>query len=386
MTDPRVLVVHNRYRIHGGEERAVDLQVTALRRAGVPYDTFFRDSAEAGKVRAARSLIRGGEAPDEVAAAVRDSGAQVAHFHNMHPLLGSRALAAARGEGAKVVMHLHNFRLFCAIGVCFRMGEPCFRCHGRFTAPGLALNCRGSLPEAAAYTYALSAHQPAVFADVDRFVTPSEYAAHQLETLGLPPGRTEVVPHYIGATAFADRSLADRGQFVLAFGRLAPEKGFDVAVDAAAIAEVPLRIAGEGPAERELARRIERERAPVELCGKVPPDKLRDLLRRAAIVVVPTTGSETFGFAALEAMAAGVPVVASRSGALPEIVGDGACVPRGDALAMATRIRELWDDPMRRLDEGDAAIVRARDRFSEERYVRSLLALYRRLLESASES
>jgi glycosyltransferase involved in cell wall biosynthesis len=380
MTDPRVLVVHNRYRIHGGEERAVDLQVAALRRAGVPYETLFRDSAEAGKVRAARSLIRGGEAPEQVAAAVRESSAQVAHFHNMHPLLGSRALAAARAEGAKVVMHLHNFRLFCAIGVCFRRGQPCFRCHGRFTAPGLALNCRGSRPEAGAYAYALSAHQPAVFADVDRFVTPSEYAAHQLEKLGLPQGRTDVVPHYIAATAFTDRSMADRGEFALAFGRLAPEKGFDVAIDAAAIAEVPLRIAGEGPAERDLARRIERERAPVELCGKVPPDKLRDMLRRAALVVAPTTGNETFGFAALEAMAAGVPVVASRSGALPELVGDEACVPRGDALAMATRIRGLWDDPERRADEGDAAIARARERFSEERYVRALLGVYARVL------
>jgi glycosyltransferase involved in cell wall biosynthesis len=365
MSDPRVLVVHNRYRSHGGEERAVDLQVAALRRAGVPYATLFRDSGEAGKVRAARALVRGGEAPDEVRAAIRESGAQVAHFHNMHPLLGSRALAAAKAEGARVVMHLHNFRLFCAIGVCFRRGEPCFRCHGRFTAPGLALDCRGSLPEAAAYAYALSAHQPDVFASVDRFVTPSEYAAHQLEKLGLPPGRSEVVPHYIGSTAFADRSRADRGQFALAFGRLSAEKGFDVAIDAAAIADVPLRIAGEGPVERDLARRIERDGAPVELCGKVPPDTLRDMLRRASLVVVPTTGNETFGFAALEAMAAGVPVVASRAGALPEIVGDAACVPRGDALAMAGRMQELWADPVLRVDEGDAAIARARERFSE---------------------
>jgi glycosyltransferase involved in cell wall biosynthesis len=380
MTDPRVLVVHNRYRIHGGEERAVDLQVAALRRAGVPYETYFRDSAEAGRLRAARALFRGGEAPGEVASAVRAAGAQIAHFHNMHPLLGARALGTAREEGARVVMHLHNFRLFCAIGVCFRAGQPCFRCHGRFTAPGVALNCRGSRPEAVAYGYALSAHQPDTFAAVDRFITPSEYAAHQLETLGLPPGRTDVLPHYIATTAFTDRSLADRGQFALAFGRLAPEKGFDVAIDAAAIAGVPLRIAGEGPAERELARRIEREKAPVELCGKVPPEKLRDMLRRAALVVVPTSGNETFGFAALEAMAAGVPIVASRSGALPEIAGDSACVPRGDALAMGGRMRELWDDPRRRVDEGDAAIARARERFSEEAYVRGLLALYRRVL------
>jgi glycosyltransferase involved in cell wall biosynthesis len=381
MTDPRVLVVHNRYRIHGGEERAVDLQVAALRRAGIPHATFFRDSAEAGKARAARALIAGGEAPDDLRAAIKDAKAQVVHVHNMHPLLGSKALAAAKDDGAQVVMHLHNFRLFCAIGVCFRLGEPCFRCHGRWTAPGVALNCRRSMPEAVSYAYALSAHQPDVFANVDRFVTPSDYAARQLEKLGLPAGRTAVVPHYIGSTAFADRSLADRGKFALAFGRLSPEKGFDVAIDAAAIAGVPLRIAGEGPVERDLARRIERERAPVELCGKVPPDTLRDMLRRAALVVVPTTGNETFGFAALEAMAAGVPVIAARAGALPEVVGDDACVPRGDALAMAAAIQELWADPRRRADEGDAGIARSRERFSEERYVRALLGLYAALVE-----
>jgi glycosyltransferase involved in cell wall biosynthesis len=211
---------------------------------------------------------------------------------------------------------------------------------------------------------------------VDRFVTPSAYAARQLETLGLPEGRTDVLPHYIPASALADRSRANRGQFALAFGRLSPEKGFDCAVDAAAISGVPLKIAGEGAMERELAARVEREQAPVELIGKVPPDTLRDLLRRAALVVVPSKGNETFGFAALEAMAAGVPVVASRSGALPEVAGDDACVPRGDALALAARMQELWGDPERRADEGDAGIARARDRFGEERYLRSLLALY----------
>jgi glycosyltransferase involved in cell wall biosynthesis len=128
-----------------------------------------------------------------------------------------------------------------------------------------------------------------------------------------------------------------------------------------------------------LVRRVERDGAPVEMLGKVPADTLRDLLRRAAMVVVPTKGNETFGFAALEAMAAGVPVVASRAGALPEVVGEEACVPRGDALAMAARMQELWEDRDARAASGDAGIASARRRFGEDRYVRDLLALYARL-------
>lgn len=377
MTEPRVLVVHNRYRVHGGEERAVELQLAALRRGGVEHRALFRDSSEVGKARAARALARGGENEDEVAAAVREFRPTIVHVHNMHPLFGPRALQAAQDTGAAVVLQLHNFRLFCSIGVSFRFGEPCFRCRGRWTGPGLALNCRRSLPESAVYTYALARHQPKVFEATDRFVAPSDYAAGQLATLGVPEEKLSALPHYLPAPAFADGSRADRGEFALAFGRLAPEKGFDCAVDAAAIAGVPLKVAGEGPDEQALRARVARDEAPVELVGRVSEEKLRELIRRAAMVVVPSRGNETFGLAALEAMAAGVPVVATESGALPEVAGSESCVRRNDALALAGRMEDLWDDPARRAREGEAALARARERFTESRYLDGLLRLYR---------
>src|SRR3954469_12024325 len=176
----RVLVVHNRYRLAGGEERAVELQLAALKNAGIDHASVMDDSAGVGRARAARAMLRGGEHPDEVAAAVRLLRADVVHMHNMHPLFGPRALQEGAEAGARVILHLHNFRLFCAIATCFRDGEACFRCRGRFTLPAVALNCRGSLPESAVYATALARHQPAVLDAVDSFVTPSEYARGQL--------------------------------------------------------------------------------------------------------------------------------------------------------------------------------------------------------------
>src|SRR5918999_3857392 len=227
----RVLVVHNRYRFEGGEERSVELQLDALRRASVPHALLGRRSSEVSRPAAALAMLRGGRDEDDVAAAVRELGADVAHVHNMLPLLGPRALEAARASGAAVLLHLHNLRLFCAIGVAARDGGPCFRCHHRNTLPGLVLNCRGSLPEAAVYAAALARHQPAVLEAVDRFVVPSRYAAGQVAELGLPAERVELVPHYLPSEAFAHHSRADQGLHALVAGRLSPEKGIDTAIE-----------------------------------------------------------------------------------------------------------------------------------------------------------
>jgi glycosyltransferase involved in cell wall biosynthesis len=379
MAAPRVLVLHNRYRIEGGEERSVALQLDALRAAGIEHRALDRNSSGVSRRRAAAALLGGGEEPEEIAAAVRDLKANVVHAHNTLPLIGPRGLAAAGEAGARVVLHLHNVRLFCAIGVASRDGGPCFRCHGRLTLPGLVLNCRGSLPEAAVYAAALSLHQASVVTAVDRFVTPSRYAAGQLALLGLPRERIEVLPHYLPADAFVSSSAADRGAYALAMGRLSQEKGFDVAIEAASNAGVPLRIAGEGPAADDLSALVRRLDAPVELVGRLARPELDGLVRGAAMLVMPSRYHEFSPYAALEAMAAGLPVVATRMGGLPELIGPERCLPINDPAALAGRMRELWDAPVRRRAVGEELLARARASHSEAPFVGHLLDLYERV-------
>ena len=372
----RVLVVHNRYRLEGGEERAVELQLAALRRAGIAHALLERSSGEVTRGEAARALLRGGRDEDDVYAAARELGADVVHVHNMLPLFGPRSLAAARDAGARVILQLHNLRLFCAISVAARDGGPCFRCHHRFTLPGLALNCRGSLPEAAVYAAALARHQPAVLRVVDSFVVPSSYAAGQVAELGLPAERVELVPHYLPESAFAHHSRADEGLHALVAARLSPEKGIDTAIEASALAAVPLRIAGEGPQQAELEALAEGLRAPVKFLGRLDRDALRRELAAAAMLLLPSRYHEFAGYAALEAMAAGVPVLVSTLGAPPELAGEERSVPPNDPELLAARMAELWDSPDLRGREGDAVLARANEGHGEKAYLRSLLSVY----------
>jgi glycosyltransferase involved in cell wall biosynthesis len=371
-----VLVVHNRYRIEGGEERSVELQLAALRHAGVAHALLERRSADLSRPQAALALLRGGRDEADVEAAARQLRADVVHVHNMLPLPGPRGLEAARSAGAAVVMQLHNLRLFCAIGVAARDGGPCFRCHHRNTLPGLILNCRGSLPEAAVYATALARHQRLVLDSVDRFVVPSSYAAGQSALLGVPADRLETLPHYLPAEAFSERSRAGEGGHALVASRLAPEKGIDTAIEAAALAGVPLRVAGEGPAAAELRELAARTGAPVEFTGRLDRASLERELAGAAMLLMPSRYHEFAGYSALEAMAAGVPVLASTLGALPEIVGAARCVPPNDAAALAARMTALWADPELRRADGDELIARARAHHSEQAYVERLFAVY----------
>ena len=374
----KVLVVHNRYRFAGGEERAVDLQLKALDRAGIPNAALTRDSGATSAARAATAMLRGGDRPEDVTRAVQDMEATVAHFHNMHPLFGHRAIQAAKEAGARTVLHLHNYRLFCAIAIAFREGDDCFRCRGRRTLPGLVHNCRGSVPESAVYTTALALHQPRAIDAVDAFITPSAYAAGRLTSLGLPDDRLSVVANYIPDGEIADASRAHDGTYALFAGRLSVEKGVAYAVDAAREAGVPLKVAGDGPLERELRERAEGD-SGIEFLGRVAPPAMQILLKEAAMAVVPSVSGDVMPFAALEAMAAGLPVAASDAGSLPEVLGDGtaaATVPKKDSHALAARMKQLHDDPERRRREGDENLARARARFGERRYVDELTAVY----------
>lgn len=372
-----VLLLHNRYRAVGGEERAVGEIERLLARHGVSVARLERDSGEVTSGRAAGALLRGGSDPDGVFRRVLETGAEVVHAHNLHPLFGWRALAAARAAGARTVLQLHNFRLFCAIGVAYRDGRPCHDCRARNTLPGLVHRCRGSVPEAAVYAVALARQQPRLLEHADRIVVLSEAHGELLHVHGLPRERVSVLPNFIADDGWASASRAGHGAYALASGRLVEEKGFDTAVLAAVRAGVPLVVAGSGPDEERLRRLA--GGADVRFAGWVDALELGRLRAGAAAQLVPSRCEEACPYSALEALASGLPVLVSDRGGLPELVGGGGGValPAGDVDAWAEALGGLWADPQARLRAGSAALREGRERFGERRYLERLLDVYR---------
>jgi glycosyltransferase involved in cell wall biosynthesis len=179
------------------------------------------------------------------------------------------------------------------------------------------------------------------------------------------------------------------GARFLAVGRLEEQKGFDLALEAMAlvVAQVPgahLAIAGEGSKRLELTAAIERLGLSdaVQLLGR--REDVSELMREAD-VFVHTARWEGFGLVLLEAMRAALPIVATRVGAIPEVVDDGVTgtlVPPDDPRALAAALVELAQRPSLRQERGRAGFARLRSQFSPDAMARDVAAVYDSLVDA----
>ena len=173
------------------------------------------------------------------------------------------------------------------------------------------------------------------------------------------------------------------GDYALYAGRLSPEKGTRTLVAASRLAPgVPLIVAGDGP----LAPLVDgRADDSVSYLGHVDQAKVAELMRGALFTVMPSECYEGQPYGALESMAVGTPLVASRLGGLAEIVEDGVTgvlVPPGDPAALAAAMRDIWADKRRASEMGVQAWIHAREHFAPETQIERLVLLYERLLST----
>ncbi|QXG76025.1 glycosyltransferase family 4 protein [Modestobacter sp. L9-4] len=179
----------------------------------------------------------------------------------------------------------------------------------------------------------------------------------------------------------AELGLDDARPLVLAVGRLHPQKGYDVLLDAlaAGVAGDPLvAVAGDGPLHDALAARVTAGALPVTLLGR--RTDVADLLAAADAVMLPSVW-EARSLTAQEALRAGVPLVATAVGGIPDLVGDAAVlVPAGDAAALAGALGGLLTDPARRAALAAAGRRQAAGWPDEAATAAQLVALYRELL------
>lgn len=344
-----------------------------------PSEVSFSGGAKAKLAAVGRTLGRG-EVAGKFKRLLDDFRPDVVHLHNIHSYLSPVVGALAHKRGIKVVWTLHDYKLLCPGYSCLRRGEVCELCfHDKKKV--LTERCmKGSLAASAiAWIEALRWNRRRLQRDTDMFICPSRFMASKMEQGGFDASKLATVTNFVDPglhEAFSTAGASDgKGGYYCYVGRLSAEKGVATLMKAAASLSYKLKVAGDGPLADELRSRYA-DSPSIEFLGHLDGAGVRSLLAGARFSVLPSEWYENNPLGVIESLCAGVPVVGSQMGGIPELITDGRGLtyPAGDDRALAEAIEKAWNADFDR----DAIRRDALREFSPATHYDRLMEIYSR--------
>ena len=380
----KILVAHNAKQQRGGEDAVVESEVALLRAVGHEVREYRRHNDELagmGAARAAADTLWSRRTASDLTALLAGWPADMLHVHNTFPLISPSLYWAAASARVPVVQTLHNFRLLCPQAMLLRDGRVCRDCVGRVPLPAVRHGCyRGSRAQTAVLAGMLVLHRGLGTwqRKVQRYVALNDFCRDEFIRGGLPAERIAVKPNFVesppAAAGTAGATAQSRGG-LLFVGRLAPEKGVSLLAEAASGLPVgSITVAGSGP----LADQV-RQAPGLRALGGLAPEAVAEFMGRSLALVMPSLWFENFPRTLVEAYATGLPVIASRLGAMAELVQDGVTgllAEPGDAADWAAKMRWALDHPAEMGRMGVAARARYEALYTPQRNLAQLLDIY----------
>lgn len=379
---PRVLLVHNGYQQRGGEDSVVESEMALLRERGHEVELYLRHNDEVNRLSRPQLLadtMWSRQTVQDIKERVARFRPDVIHVHNTLPLVSPSVFWAADELGVPVVQTLHNYRMACLSATFLRDGRICEDCLGKVPWRGVVHGCyRESKVQSGAMATMLVLHRGlgTFRRKVSRFIALSEFGRGKLVQAGLPPERISVKPNFL---EWREPPLVGAREGGLFVGRLSPEKGVDVLLQALATLPSPqVQVVGGGP----LAQQVQQQLGPLAL-GLQPLPAVMGLMQSAAFLVLPSLWYEGFPRTIVEAYACGTPVLASRLGAMAEVIEDGVTgllFTPGNVQELADKIAWALANPAAMQAMGQAARRRYETHYGPDVNHAQLLSIYREVI------
>ena len=375
----KVLHAYNQHRGGGGSDNSTRTTMEVLRRHGVDVQVFTRSSEALprnllGRFQAAANAVYAPGSVRAFAALLDSFQPDVVHAHEVFPLVSPWILPLCTRRGIPVAMTCVDYRMTCPIVTHLYNGEICTHCTGGREYWAVLKNCRQNIPESliVAFNNTMVRKLRLFKRHVGRFIAPSEFTRSWLiEHAGIEPARITTISPVVELPDHA--SDPAQGSYVAYAGRFTPEKGIATLLEAARLAQLPFRLS------HSLNGLVTVSVPPEVVVVTHNKEDLSTFFRGARMFVLPSTWFEAFGLVAAEAMGHGLPVVASRLGAMSALVDDGVdglLFEPGNPQDLCEKVKRLWNDPelCRRL--GHAARQKAISLWSAEQHFQRLRAVY----------
>ncbi len=386
----RILSIHNRYQIRGGEDESREAEEQLLRSKGHQVEVYEEDNervSQLGNARVALRTIWSHESYGKVRTILQQSAYDLIHVQNFFPLISPSVHYAAQAEGVPVIQSLRNYRLLCANGFLFRDGKVCEDClHQPIPMPAIVHRCyRESIPGTLTVSGMQMAHRTLSTwqKQVNLFITLTEFSRSKFIQAGFPEEKIVVKPNFINDDFELGTGKGGYGFYV---GRLSPEKGIDTLLSAWKQLgnQIPLKIVGDGPLSDHVQQASE-QCPKIEWLGRQPLKTVYQLIGDAKFLIFPSQWYETFGRVAVEAFAKGTPVIAANIGAIAELVEDqktGLLFTPGNVQDLIEKVQWALEHPQQIQQMRIQARTEFETQYTAEKNYQQLMKIYQQVIKN----
>lgn len=336
------------------------------------------------KFKAALKLIYSYETRRCLSRLLNDFKPDLIYCHNIYGRLTSSVIDAARQAGVPLIMALHDYKMICPSYLMFNRGMRCEKCgRGRFYQ--CLLNKCHKEKFIPSLIYTIETYFNVIFnkyAWSKYLICPSSFLLKKHLEAGIPEKKLVHINHFVNVKRYLPEYA--RGEYILFVGRISKEKGILTLIKAVQGLYIPLKIAGDGPMIGEYREYVRRNNIHnVHFEGHKSDTGLADLYKKAAFAVVPSEWNEVFGLIIIESFACGKPVIASRTGGIPELVSDnetGFLFRAGDHLELREKIAYLYSQPALIGKMGKNARKKVEEEYSSGVHYRKLMETYEKVI------
>jgi len=309
----------------------------------------------------------------------------IIHLNNIHHQLTPAILNGPAKYNIPVVWTLHDYILNCPDNTFLRQGKICTKCADGNNIHAIIHRCKkGSLGASIIAALESTIYNPRKLAKtVKKFIAPSRFLADLLVNHGLPKNKVTSIPNFLPV---AEIEFTGHDYF-LYVGRLSSEKGVDILLDAFKRLKIgKLIIAGDGPKREQLEKKaLDMNIKNVEFVGHQSPESIIRLLAGCLAVILPSICWENFPYSVIEAMAAGKPVIGSRTGGIPEQIEhgkSGLIFSPGNVDELAAHMDKLFNDRAIAAEMGLFGRYEAQKMYSPETHYKNILNVYREAIDN----
>jgi len=319
-------MLHNKYKIRGGEDESTEAEISLLRKNGVEVDVLYVDNDQIqnlNQIKVAINSIWSNHFYTEIKKKIKENNYDIVHVQNFFPLLSPSIFFACKKTNTKVVMSVRNYRLICPNALLFINGSVCKECVGKMIPyHAIKKKCyRENYLATATVVSMLAIHNiiNTWNSKINGLICTSEFVKSQLLLAGYKENQLFVKNNFI--TTHIEPNFLPKDYYIFV-GRLSVEKGIDVILKTFKHFDKKLLIIGDGPLKEMILKEI----APftnITYLGKKSLNDTYEYIAGAKALIQPSKCHETFGRTIVEAYAHGTPVIASNLGGMTELVING---------------------------------------------------------------